>query len=262
LRKYNENPAVPAAGQNKITSQPKNSQVPFPGNKISDTDELLKELEKSKMREAALQEELNRTKLLLKEFRHRVNNNLQLLNSMLQMKSTAAQNPEIQDILESSMGRVQTIVHTQSILGQIDLMGQISLEHYLLSFLESIKENLAPPHRISIDIPDSETEISSSDAVLLLLAVNELIMNALEHAFSEDETGEIGVSLSVDENGSTIVINDNGRGIDPEGKQKAAVGHDLVNTIISMELKGGWKIDSAGGTTHTISIPKGRPKQK
>ncbi|MFP4383362.1 MAG: sensor histidine kinase [Spirochaetia bacterium] len=231
-------------------------------NETDAASSLLGKLEKSRLKEAELREELDRTKLLLKEFRHRVNNNLQLLNSILQMKSAAAQNPEVQEIIESSMGRIQTIVHTQSILGQIDLMGQISLEHYLLSFLETIKENLAAPHRMTIHIPESETEVSSSDAVLLLLAVNELLMNAFEHAFSNGEKGDVKAALSVEKDGYTIVISDNGRGIDPDGTQKAAVGHDLVNTIISMELKGGWKIDSAGGTTHTISIPKNRRKQK
>jgi two-component sensor histidine kinase len=218
-------------------------------------EDSMRQLTEALKREDSLKQELKRTKLFFKEFRHRVNNNLQLLTSMLQMKSMVSKNREVKEILESNIGRIQAIIQTQSILGQIDMPGKVGIENYMYSFLDSIKHNIAGRHNFTAEIPQSETQIKNSDAVLILLAINELVTNALEHAFTDDEKGTVAITVRIIDNNLSIIISDNGKGMKLHENKEDGIGLGLVKTIVEGELKGTWSHTRTNGTTHTVFIP-------
>jgi two-component sensor histidine kinase len=85
------------------------------------------------------------------------------------------------------------------------------------------------------------------------LIINELLSNALQHAFPDDRRAEIGITFTQDQGEFILVITDNGIGfpIDLDYKKSASLGLQLVATLTN-QLNGQMTLERKDGSMFTI----------
>lgn len=193
--------------------------------------------------------------LLLREVYHRVKNNLQVVDGLLQMKALKIADPEAREGLMDVRSRVLalSLVHQQ-------LMTSSDLKTFDIGpFVNALLANVisgAANERIRLKVDACPLEVGFDFAVPLGLLVTELVTNCLKHAFPEGE-GEIVVALRVDERGTmTLTVADNGRGQASLPLKSAAAGSGLsIISKLVAQLSGEMTVRHDAGTTTEIFVP-------
>ena len=88
------------------------------------------------------------------------------------------------------------------------------------------------------------------------LVVNELISNALEHAFVGRSQGLVGIQMRQMEDTVSLLIQDNGIGlpVDLNMERIDSLGLRLVQILVTKQLKGDMQVNCDQGTTFTIQF--------
>jgi two-component sensor histidine kinase len=191
---------------------------------------------------------------LLREMNHRVKNNLMILSSIVDLeRAREGSNPALDRISQ----RVRNVsrVHNALYEGSTDV-DEVGLAATLRRFVQEFGKSLAAHVHIAFDAPDIEILMDSRRALALSLVLNELLSNAMQHAFSDGRAGKITVALSQPGESLRLVVTDNGVGMDGSMKpgESGGVGTQLVLQLVD-ELGGEWRTESSDGVRHEISVP-------
>lgn len=202
------------------------------------------------------EKELVLRSVAMKETHHRVKNNLQTIASILRLQVYHTENPEVQHMLRENVDRILSIAATHEMLSEQNVDEDIEL--YRL--VERIKNNLmmfyvpAGKH-ISIRIFGDELVLKSDVATNLALVVNELLSNAIEHAFPDRTEGQIEVEFRALPHLSQITIRDNGQGFVPSAELES-LGLQIVKLTVEERLSGVLRIQSGSdGTSVVVELP-------
>jgi two-component sensor histidine kinase len=166
--------------------------------------------------------------LKLREFQHRVKNNLQTIISFLALQRRHASTPEDRSRFVSVMERVHAIALAQDQLSFETGVSNVEFSDYLRALCANID-----PQRENVTI-QVETERGSmlplDRAVAAGLIVNELVTNSLKYAF-DDSGGAIRVTFTVspDQAEARLSVEDNGRGMGPP--RKGGLGLQLIDAF-------------------------------
>ncbi|MGD1093322.1 MAG: histidine kinase dimerization/phosphoacceptor domain -containing protein [Bryobacteraceae bacterium] len=194
--------------------------------------------------------------ILLKEVHHRVKNNLQIVASLLRLQAKGA--GELAQALTESQHRVESmaLIHEQlydtNHLRDVDLVKQIS----------ALSDNLFASYgidraRIALHLSVEAISLGVDRAAPLGLILNELISNALKHAFPEGRAGSIWIEARCEEGLLTVEVRDDGVGLPDsvECKRPKSLGLEIVGTLAN-QLKGSLDVDRGRGTSFRISFPE------
>jgi PAS domain S-box-containing protein len=207
--------------------------------------------------EKAIKESLEEKKVLLREIHHRVKNNMQIINSLLNLQSQHVEEAETRDALKESQGRVLSMAMIHEKLYQSPNLTQIDFKDYI----EKLASNLIYTYEVQtrnieqvFDVKNVEMNIDT--AIPCGLIINELITNSLKYAFPQSESntkGIIKIELNQIEDHFKLVVSDNGVGLPPhiQPEQTETLGLQLVNNLVN-QLEGTLKIDRTNGTKFTI----------
>ncbi|MEW6750097.1 MAG: histidine kinase dimerization/phosphoacceptor domain -containing protein [Candidatus Latescibacterota bacterium] len=213
--------------------------------------------------EARTTRALREKETLLKEVHHRVKNNLQLIASLLRMQARRLGKGEAQEVFLDSQGRVQSMALIHERLYRSEARPYVDFGPYL----RHLTSDLACVHPargqpIGIVVEAEGVELDLDVAVPCGLIVNELVTNALKHAFPDPRGGTIRVSLGWSGDRWALGVEDDGVGGAGQGEgQEETLGLRLVR-ILSEQLHGSVCVCSgAGGTRTVVSFP-GVPRQK
>jgi len=219
-----------------------------------------RELVERRQAQERLQASLQEKEVLLKEIHHRVKNNLQVISSLLDMQSLSIQSPEAGEALEDSQHRVRTMAFVHERLYQSEDLASVDVREYLESlagYLLAAYERSTDRIHLNLQIEDVCLDLDT--AIASGLIVNELVSNALKHAFpaTREGDGEIGLKLaSLDDGRFELQVRDNGVGfppdLDPVGTQ--SLGLRLVN-MLTQQLQGTLNLSRDVGTAFTITFP-------
>ena len=198
--------------------------------------------------------------LLLKEIHHRVKNNLEVISSLLALQSAQISDPDVQEAMQSSQSRVQSMGILHQKLYQSEHLAFVKMRQYFVSLSENIIDTYNETDRITVDYPMNEIELDVDTAVPVGLIVNELLTNSLKYAFPGGQLGR--VLLSLEDLGKDVLrlrISDNGIGkamnVKPQG---TGFGTQLVD-LLTRQLEGTLQQDIANGTVISIQFKKARP---
>lgn len=196
-----------------------------------------------KQTEEALRRSLQEKEILLSEVHHRVKNNLQILSSLLSLQANRIQDKTIYSALVESRNRISTMALIHEHLYQSEDLTHINFFKYVQRLVMSIFSSYAPlAQRVNYDIDISpEASIHLETSVTLGLILNELINNALQHAFPEavllpERSRQIGIHLDTNVADSfTLTVWDNGVGLpaDFAWENIQSMGLRLVQNLIS-----------------------------
>jgi PAS domain S-box-containing protein len=216
------------------------------------------EQEKIKLTEVTAKNEFLRKSLkeqetLLREIHHRVNNNMQIISSLLSLQSTQVKDERDLHLFIDSQNRVKSMAKVHERLYQSKDLSSIKFAEYGMSLLNDLfsSHRASPLIRLRADIED--VSFNMETAIPCGLIINELVSNSLKYAFPDDK-GEIYVSLMQYEgNRYLLTISDTGVGL-PEGidfKNTQSLGFRLVNNLTN-QLEGEIELDTTNGTTFKI----------
>jgi two-component sensor histidine kinase len=202
----------------------------------------------------ALETSLKEKEVLLKEVHHRVKNNLQVITSLLGLQSRSVQDKAALEALEESQRRIQSMALVHESLYRASDLSRVDMQAYLRGLLDHFMR-AAPGHEISLNA--SRASFSIDLAVPCGLILNELISNAMKHAFPAGRPGRIVVTLKrVTEDECVLSVHDDGIGL-PEGfdpATTASLGLQLVRALTE-QIHGQLSFKTDRGTVWTITFP-------
>lgn len=200
---------------------------------------------------------LEQNQMLIKEIHHRVKNNLQVISSLLSMQERKIEDEGTKDALKSSKTRVQSMSILHQSLYQGDNLKDIDVDKYMDELVENIIDTYQLNKKIDFKIDVDPISLDIDTLVPLGLITNELISNALKHAFVGRESGNINVSLKESNTNMILTVADDGVGFEGEELplKKGSLGARLI-TSFTQRLDGKVKIDQSNGTKIQIIFYK------
>jgi two-component sensor histidine kinase len=212
--------------------------------------------------EEQLKASLQEKGILLKEVHHRVKNNLQVIASLLSLQSYTIQDPQVQVLFQNTRNRVHSMALLHEQLYQSDNLAQIDFANYVQRLVTHIvSSHDAPTRNIKFTIDITEVNLRMDTVLPCGLIINELVTNALKHAFPDGCGGEIGIRFVATVPGHCgLTIWDTGVGL-PEGlelnRRTSSLGLRLVNALVR-QLQGSLEVTPQPGSTFTIAFANKR----
>lgn len=186
--------------------------------------------------------EQNRT--AMKEVHHRVKNNLQMVASILNIQARHAELPEVKAAFKENVSRVLSFAAIHDLLTQDETLADLSVREVAEKVCFNIFHSTGCPQKgIAIQVLGDDIQVDADRATSIAIVVNELVMNAVEHAFADQNGGEVQVILSRGNSYSAVTVADNGGGFSLSGG--SSFGLDLVNATVRDKLRG--KLHVASG---------------
>jgi len=108
---------------------------------------------------------------------------------------------------------------------------------------------------LSLDLKLSDVKLPLDQAVPCGIVVNELVTNALKHAFPGKRKGVITISMNKKKGQLELIVADNGIGIQTDDIENDTLGMSLVSILVKDQLNGTLEIDKDGGTMVKIQFP-------
>ena len=228
---------------------------------------MIKDITRRKGAEVRMEEALREKENLLHEIHHRVKNNLQVVASILDLQAVSGNTPEAVEAARSSYRRVKAMSLIHEMLYQSKDIGLIDLPAYVSDLARDIfLAHLINPGTITLSIRKKDDVLLDIDQALPCgLVLNELIANAVKHAFPGGRKGEITVEIDRSQDDDIeIVMADNGAGlpaaVDP--LRSRTVGLHLIRGLVKHQLHGRLEVRSGPGTTYRICFRSRSDRRK
>jgi chemotaxis protein methyltransferase CheR len=199
--------------------------------------------------------------LMVREMQHRIVNSLQIIASILMLKTRSVNSEETRQHLQDAHRRVMSVAAVQQHLHTSLRGDRIEVAPYLKKLCESLADSMIGEDRpATLEVTADNVALVSADAVSLGLIVTELVINALKYAFP-DHAKAAAVKVRYDVNGAdwTLSVSDNGVGKTDGGGAhgRGGLGTSLVNALASqLDAKVEWVSSTTGLTvsiTHKIA---------
>ncbi|HSU33143.1 MAG TPA: histidine kinase dimerization/phosphoacceptor domain -containing protein [Bryobacteraceae bacterium] len=207
---------------------------------------------------------------LLQEIHHRVKNNLQVITSLLSIQASRIENPQVAAVLADTENRVRAIAALHETLYSSQDLASIEFGSYLKQLVRDLVSFYSVDRkRLQVTVTTEDLVVDIGQAIPLGLIVNELVTNALKHAFPGDRRGTVQVELgyvrssidaekgqTLDEGLGRLTVQDDGIGMPPGLKfdETRSMGLHLVNVLVE-QLRGTLELETAAGTRVTIEFP-------
>lgn len=220
---------------------------------------IMRDMTERKLAEERIHTSLQEKEILLKEIHHRVKNNMQVVSSMLQLQSGYIKDPAALAMFQECRDRIQSMALIHERLYQSRDLAEIDFAEYVRSLVSMLMYSHRPANmdlRSMVDIDSISLDLDT--AIPVGLIVNELVINALKHAFKGKLQGNVMVGLKpVDDLHYELVIKDDGCGM-PEGfdmEKSSSLGLRLVR-ILSKQIQGRLSVSNHSGTRFCVTFSK------
>jgi len=191
----------------------------------------------------------------LNEIDHRTRNNYSTVLAVVQLQVQRAQDAKVKTALQQVADRIQAIAGAADRLAirSADL-DRIRLHDHLCGLVNQIERGIA---RDGIDVECEVDEVSASPdaATSISIIVNELVTNAIKHAFNGERSGSVWVRGKAGEKFELTVVDDGGGIVRPGKKDGSGLGTKLVESFVRQLNAKHEVLSTEQGTTHRLIIP-------
>ncbi|MEE9349038.1 MAG: histidine kinase dimerization/phosphoacceptor domain -containing protein [Flavobacteriaceae bacterium] len=204
-----------------------------------------------------LNKALGDNEILLKETHHRVKNSLQMISSLLYLQSENIEDEKAAASVKDGQIRVKSMALIHQKLYQKDNLTGVEVSDYINDLAESVFQSHNVSNEdinLSIDVDKMILDIDTITPIGII--INELIVNALKHAFDETSIKpKIIISLIKKQDALVLKVADNGKGFKPDTKKEKSFGMKLIKSL-SRKLKADLTILSKNGTEVVLNIKR------
>ena len=196
---------------------------------------------------------LRQKDILLEEIQHRIANSLHIIAGIILMKANTVSSEETRTLLQDTHDRVISIATVQQQLNASGIAGPIEMVPYLERLGAALAASMIRDARpIKLKVVGVAGSLSARQAESVGLIATELVMNALKHAFPDQNMkGRINVAYDVDGTNWKLSVADNGIG-KPDGvfaQAKTGLGTSII-TALAQNLNA--KVETLAGSDGTI----------
>ncbi len=196
--------------------------------------------------------------MLLRELYHRTKNNMQVIRSMLVLQAASLKTPEVDKLVRDAERRIRTMSLAHHKLYQSQDLSRIRLDEYLTELVHLLKQSYPrSSEKIRLTLEMQPVTVLIDTALPCGLILNELLSNALQHAFPGDRQGTIQIRLFRAETGAIeLHVADNGVGA-PQGfdfRAQRTLGLQTIFNISEHQLKGAIVIETQDGVAARLSF--------
>ena len=196
-------------------------------------------------RSELLRNALADNQLLLREIHHRVKNNLQAVQSVIQLQRLPA------DVQQSLTDRIAAMVAVHEQIYRHDEFSRLCVSELLTSIGGKLVSAYGSPVTVDYDI--DEIAVSTDNATPLALLTNEVLTNSLKYAFPDGRAGRVSITLRhLGGRRARLTISDDGVGFDPESARQG-MGSRLMRGVVG-QLNGTYSLAGGSGTTFTAEL--------
>jgi PAS domain S-box-containing protein len=228
------------------------------------TERRLAEMDQ-KEKQQALETALAERNVLLKEIHHRVKNNMQVISSLLNLQSRYLKHPDDVDLFKESQNRIRSMAFIHEKLYQSKSLSRIEFGGYIRSLIDSLQRSYQKERsRVRVRMETEEVFLDIQTAIPCGLIINELVSNALKHAFPGERGGEVVVGLRCREDGAIqLNVRDDGVGL-PLGfniRATDSMGMQLVSMLVD-QIDGTIEVERARGTEFRLTFRELKSKPR
>jgi PAS domain S-box-containing protein len=210
--------------------------------------------------EERIKQNLIEKEILLREIHHRVKNNLAVISSLLGLQANRIQGNAVKEMMDACQLRIKSmaLVHEKMYCNQN--VSRVDFSDYINSIVQDLTSTYHNEIRnITIRIQIQDILLDIETATPCGMIINELISNAMKHAFPETIRPELTISFEKADNTYTLMVQDNGIGLsDDFGSTSTNTLGLLLVRALSRQLRGTVKFHSDAsvrqGTTVTFTF--------
>jgi len=232
-----------------------------PGNGEARFIALARTITERRAAEEKLRESLREKELLLREIHHRVKNNMQIIISLLSLQARKCAHPEARAALKESRDRIKSIAVIHEKIYRSQKLSRLHFGDFVRDITAMLLE-AEGRGELSLELRCAAVAFSAETAIPLALIVNELVTNALKHAFPGGRKGTITLDChSAGEGAFVLIVRDDGTGF-PENRDIASeesLGLVLVQALTT-QIGGTVEMARDRGTVFTVrfNAPPGK----
>jgi two-component system, sensor histidine kinase PdtaS len=195
---------------------------------------------------------------VVREMHHRVKNNLQTVAMLLRLQRSAADDERTKHILGDAITRILSIAAVHETLGEQAL--RLVDVKQVLERVARYAAELTAGKGVAVEVTGDALSLPSRAATSLALAASELVQNAMKHAFAGRDRGRIELSLKAGAEEHLMVVADDGVGDSGERADRKGLGLEIVQTLVTQDLKGRFEmVFSGNGTRAVVRFPAAPP---
>jgi PAS domain S-box-containing protein len=188
-------------------------------------------------------------RILLNELNHRVKNNMQMLQILLEAGTRRAKSSEAREVLEEASGRIMAMAAAQRVLYTTHDATRFNAREFLNTVCESARQTF--PQELEINCEADAMQLSNDAAVPLALIANELLTNAVKYGLNGRAVGTIRVRLTREDESFLFYVEDDGPGFDLPSVQRRSSGLTLVQGL-ARQLGGKFEVTRTPATRCSV----------
>ena len=216
---------------------------------------VIRDITERKAADGKINSALAEKETLLKEIHHRVKNNLQIVSSMLHLQSGYIKGDEAKGLFEESKKRIDAMSLIHEKLYRSKDLARVDFREYVDGLICNLSALSAEDYdRIEMRAEIEGVILDVDNSIPCGLIINELITNALRHAFPDGRPGEITIGMYIDGEGRVVLsISDDGIGFprDIDFRSTQSLGLQLVTTLVG-QINGVIELDRSRGTSFKV----------
>jgi PAS domain S-box-containing protein len=194
---------------------------------------------------------------LFRELHHRIKNNLQLVSSLLYLKSSSTVNEDLKDFIKETNLRITSISKIHEQLLKMQNVNTLNVKEYIYDLsqnLISAYSDSSASFYIDYDLEDLTMDIDKVLTVGLIL--NEAVSNTIKYAYPNKEEGRIQISFLLKKGECQFIVADDGIGFDLKNNstKEDSLGYQLI-TLFTKQIEGKMKLTTDKGTRYEITFP-------
>jgi two-component sensor histidine kinase len=194
--------------------------------------------------------------LLLREVHHRVKNNLAAIIGLLDLQRRSTGDIPTPAVLGGLADRIKSMALVHEHLYRNADLAHIDFEQYLKALISHLSSSLGTRSSLHCTVSAIEVEMGLDVAIPCGMIVNELVTNAIRHAFPAGSPRpgtsrcELTVSMTRDGATYTLIVADNGVGLpsDFDWATAKSLGLRLVRMLGEHQLGARVAVDGSNGT--------------
>ena len=198
--------------------------------------------------------------ILLRELAHGVANNFASVAALISIRSAGVSDSNAKSVLDEAIEQVTVMARVHRRLRAAGQGVLLDSKTFIRELCDDLNASAARGRPLAIDCRADSRPLSMDQAVLLGLILNELVTNAIKHAFPGDRVGNIRVAFEAQGSQLRLIVEDDGIGL--TGRMQAAngMGQELVHGL-THQLGGELQVQSSeGGTSFRLQIPYDDPQ--
>lgn len=216
---------------------------------------VVRDITELKNAENEIKKSLEEKNVMLAEIHHRVKNNLAVISGLIQLQILQTQSEEVNKVLTESQLRVKSIALVHEKLYASDSLAYIDYGKYIEELIQNIGHTfVAQNKKVDIITDVKNVSLNVNQAIPCSLLINEVLVNAYKHAFTETDKGKISIKITEVDGEIDVEITDDGKGLKSGREERSKItslGFTLMKTLTG-QLKGTYLFENRKGNPGTV----------